>query len=222
MDRTVITPPGIYVNDSNKSIRIFFMYNGIRCRETINLIPNKANIIYCANLRAEIISRIARNIFNYAEYFPNSKLAKKLGIICTIKEIYCKDLFEEQLNNYQKMVENSQMSSSTLHGYKKIILGQLIPYFGKYKIHNLTTPLIRSWIKSLAGNTSKTIINYIIPLRRLLDDCVNNGLIEDNPINKISLNRLINSISRKSEFIADPFNNLVTLNFDYKIIDNQI
>ena len=105
MDRTILTPSGIEINDSKKSIRIVFMYKGIRCRETLNPLPNKSNIKYCTNLRAEILNKIAKNEFSYYEYFPESKLAKRIGIIKDVKNNNCCDLLIQQLSNYEKMVK---------------------------------------------------------------------------------------------------------------------
>ncbi|MCE3269027.1 MAG: hypothetical protein K0R49_1279 [Burkholderiales bacterium] len=205
MDRANLTPPGIVINDSGKSFRIVFMFNGIRCRETINLQPTKINIKYAANLRGEILNKIAKNEFNYAEYFPDSRLAKRLGIIEEVKSYKCNDLFEQQLCNYTKMVENDYMSPSTFAGYRKVIIGQLIPAFGSYNINELTAPVIREWIASLEA-TPKTIRNYLTPLRNMFADAINDDLIKDNPIEKIALSKLIQVASKKSEFNAEPFN----------------
>jgi integrase len=205
MDRTIITPQGIDINDSGKSLRIFFMYKNTRCRETLNLPPTKANIKYATNLRAEILNKIAKNEFNYNEYFPESRLAKRLGMIKEVKNTKCSDLFEQQLSNYAKMVENGYMSPSTFVGYRKVIAGQLLPVFGAYDIHELTAPIIREWISSM-GATPKTIRNCLTPLRNMFADAMNDDLIKTNPIEQIALSKLIQVASKKSEFDAEPFN----------------
>lgn len=205
MDRAIITPSGVEINDSGKSMRIVFMYKGTRCRETINVLPTKANIKYCTNLRAEILNKIAREEFDYNNYFPDSKLAKRLGMIKEVKVSNCGILLEQQLTNYAKMVENAYMSPSTFAGYRKIINGQLLPAFGKYNINELTAPIIREWIATL-GATPKTIRNCLTPLRNMFADAVNDDLVKDNPIEKIALSKLIQVASVKSEFDAEPFN----------------
>lgn len=183
------------------------MYKGIRCRETIKLTPTKANIKYAANLRAEILNKIARNDFNYNFYFPESKLAKRLGITKEITVYYCQELLEQQLVNYAKMVENGYMSPSTFDGYRKVIKGQLIPNFGKYNIIDITAPIIREWIHNLEA-TPKTIRNYLTPLRNLFADAINDGLLKNNPIDQIALGKLIQVASVKSNFNAEPFNEI--------------
>ena len=67
------SPPGVEVRrwkSGKQSIRIRFYYHGIECRETLNLKVTKSNIKYAERLRAEILNRIARHDFCYAEYFP--------------------------------------------------------------------------------------------------------------------------------------------------------
>ncbi len=205
MDRAIITPQGVEVR--GETLRIVFMYKGTRCRETLKLAPTKANIKYCTNLRAEILNKIARNNFNYNEYFPESKLAKRLGIIQEVKVYYCQELMEQQLANYARMVENGYMSPSTFDGYRKVIKGQLIPNFGKYNINDITAPIIREWISNLEA-TPKTIRNYLTPLRNLFADAINDGLLKDNPIEQIALSKLIQVASVKSDFNAEPFNEI--------------
>ena len=205
MDRTILTPSGIEINDSKKSIRIVFMYKGIRCRETLNPLPNKSNIKYCTNLRAEILNKIAKNEFSYYEYFPESKLAKRIGIIKDVKNNNCCDLLIQQLSNYEKMVKNNYMSPSTFAGYRKIINGQLLPSFGNYNITEISAPIIREWISNLNA-TPKTIRNLLTPLRNMFADAINDDLIKNNPIDKIALTKLIQISSKQSEFEAEPFN----------------
>ncbi|HMT02190.1 MAG TPA: DUF3596 domain-containing protein [Burkholderiales bacterium] len=207
MDRTIINHAGIEISDSGKSIRIIFMFKNIRCRETINLQPTKANIKYCTNLRAEILNKIAKNEFNYADYFPESKLAKRLGLIKEQQVIHCSSILEKQLTNYAKMVENGYMSPSTFDGYRKIIKGQLIPSFGKYNITDITASLIREWISALEA-TPKTIRNYLTPLRNMFADAINEELVKENPIEQIALSKLIQIASKKSEFDAEPFDEI--------------
>ncbi len=205
MDRTILTPTGIEIREN--TIRIVFMYKGIRCRETLKLEATKSNLKYCANLRAEILNKIARNDFIYADYFPNSKLAKRVGIIKESKVIYCITLLEQQLINYNKMVKNGYMSPSTVDSYRRVINGQLIPAFGNYSINNITAPIIREWISSLNA-TPKTIRNFLTPLRNMFADAINDGLIKENPVEQIALNKLIQVVSKKSKFEVEPFNEI--------------
>ncbi|MBP9742342.1 MAG: site-specific integrase [Burkholderiales bacterium] len=205
MDKIITIPSGIEVGKSNKSLRIMFMYNKVRCRETLKLPLTKANIKYCANLRTEILSKIARNEFNYAEYFPESKFAKKAGLIKVNKKIRCEQLFKHQLQHYEKLVENGYMSPSTLAGYRKIIVRRLIPELGSHFIQNLTAATIRKWVAKFENVTATTINNCLIPLRHVLEDALNDELIARNPLEGIAINKLIKATAKKSEFEINPF-----------------
>lgn len=208
MDRAISPPQGIeIIGENNSSIRLVFMYKGMRCRETIKLEPTKSNIKYCANLRAEVLNKIARNEFNYAEYFPGSKLAARVGLIKQVDKISCGELLNKQLLNYEMMVQNGYMSPSTLFGYKKIISGQLLPFFAKYNIDAVTVPILKKWISSLNA-TPKTIRNCLTPLHTIFKDAVIDGIIQENPLAKLDINKFIQIASIKSEFDAEPFNEM--------------
>jgi len=57
------------------SIRLTFMFRGVRCRETIKLKPTKANLAHVSRLKARILDEIGRGEFVYARYFPWSRRA---------------------------------------------------------------------------------------------------------------------------------------------------
>ncbi|EPL9469821.1 TPA: site-specific integrase [Pseudomonas aeruginosa] len=57
------------------SIRIVFMWQKQRCRETLGLPITKANIKHAAQLRAAVLHDIKMGTFDYARHFPNSRRA---------------------------------------------------------------------------------------------------------------------------------------------------
>lgn len=64
--------PGVEVRKN--SIRIVFMYNTARCRETLKgLEVNNANLKFAANKRASILHEIAIGNFDYLAHFPGFK-----------------------------------------------------------------------------------------------------------------------------------------------------
>jgi integrase len=66
---------GVELRDS--SIRLSFVYNGERVRETLRLEPTPRNAQYAAKLVATINQRIKFGTFNYEEFFPDSPRAPK-------------------------------------------------------------------------------------------------------------------------------------------------
>ena len=68
-------PTGLVIRD--RSIKIWFMYRGKRCWESLPLKPTTANIRHATKLREEVCTRIAIGVFDYAEFFPDSKRAEE-------------------------------------------------------------------------------------------------------------------------------------------------
>src|SRR5436190_2116197 len=70
MDRKGITPRG-------GSIQIDFYLDGERCRESLKLPPTKPNLVFAERLKGSIQHAIAIGKFRYADFFPDSKRARR-------------------------------------------------------------------------------------------------------------------------------------------------
>src|SRR5271170_4294195 len=83
--RTVKVATGVQARYSKtcNSVRILFWYKRVECRETLPIEPTPGNIQYATRLRGEILNAIARNTFCYADYFPQSKKAKRFGHVAS-------------------------------------------------------------------------------------------------------------------------------------------
>jgi integrase len=200
-------PRGVTIREHEnvKSLQIFFVYRGVRCRESLRLDPTNANLQFAAGLRSEIQRKIAQDAFRYVDYFPDSPRAALFGYAVTKKTIG--DLLREHLKGYEKAVANGQMSPSTLAGYRKVINGHLLPAFDTKPLKELTPALLREWIGML-GVTAKTARNIISPLRSVLDDAMNDELIDHNPLDKIALKKLLTRTASKSTYEVDPFDEM--------------
>ncbi|NUO87737.1 MAG: site-specific integrase [Cupriavidus sp.] len=185
-----------------KSLQIFFVYKGVRCRESLRLEPTAQNIRFAENLRGEILRRIENGSFRYIDYFPESPRAKLFGFVVTKKTVG--DLLRAQKQAHQAAVANGQMSPATAEGYRKVIEGRLMPKFGETALSNLTPALLREWIAEL-GVTAKTARNIVSVLRSTLDDAVNDELLEQNPLDRIALKKLLARTTKKSTYQVDPF-----------------
>jgi integrase len=192
-------PRGITIRkwESGQSIRIAFSYRGVLCRETLKLEPTKANLKYAERLRGEIINAIGLGTFNYADYFPGSKRARLFG------HLLVKATVGELLADYMIIAKNT-LEPSTVNGYRKVCEAHLSPTFGHIPIRELSSIVIRNWITGLAI-TIKTLRNIITPLRNMLDQALNDGLIDQNPLEKLVLSKLINKKTSKSNWEVDPF-----------------
>lgn len=187
-----------------KTIRLHFSYMGIRCRETLKLEPTKSNVKYAKMLRCEILLKIDQEKFNYADYFPSSKSVSKFAIVRHNRKYRCGELLSKLLQDYEMMVKNSELSISTLDGYRKIINGLLIPYFGNYYINDVTPLIIKEWVEGV-GATAKRIKNALTPLRAMFEDALNDQMIDDNPLNKLALAKLLRINAVKTNYEVKPF-----------------
>lgn len=160
---------------SESSIEISFMYKGARCRERIALKPTAANLKRAENHRAAIQHAIATDSFDYAATFPNSpnaaKFADQKGDVETL------GMYLETWLSSQKQ----QVKDSTYNGYRKIVDGQLIPWFGDLTISAIRTKNVKEKLAPYEA-TNKTLANIQSVLRKALADAVEDELIETNPL----------------------------------------
>ena len=66
---------GVYARKT--FIRIYFVFNGNEYFESLNISPTPANMNYAESVRKEILRRIELGTFEFKEFFPDSKNAKK-------------------------------------------------------------------------------------------------------------------------------------------------
>jgi len=194
-------PEGVTVRKGKKreTIYISFQYKGVQCKEPLkNLVPNKQNIKYATNIKAEIEAKITRDIFRYTDYFPNSLRARKFGHAVSNANI------KELLTAWLKDIERSH-PHSTYKCYRKDINSTLIPCLGDFRASDLATnpEPIREMIRQ-QNNTLKTIRNKLTPLRAIFDQAVADGMIERNPMDKIKVSKLADS-RKVSGNKTDPF-----------------
>jgi len=191
-------PRGVIIrrHKHSSSIQIYFSFRGVSCRETLKLEPTKANVKYAANLRAEILNSIAKGTFKYSDYFPDSKRAKLFGH--NLSNVTVGELLDEFL-----VVISKTLQPSTVRGYTAAINAHLRPQFGSLRVRDLSPQLIRVWIMGLQL-TAKSIRNTLTPLRLILEQALTDDLIEQNPLDKVVLNRLLNKATSKSDYEIDP------------------
>ncbi|MBU2713614.1 site-specific integrase [Zooshikella harenae] len=199
------------------SIRIYFSYRGVKCRETISnrKIPKieapshkkqftsdlKKDLAYAASKRGTIIYEIQRRTFKYSNHFPDSKRCTMFG------ETYhdgvtVGDLLDGYLQKVDQLKERS-----TARNYKKSVTGQLLPVFRDIPVQELQAKHIRDWIytKSLSCKR-KTIVNHLIPLKQVLKQAVTDRIILRSPLEDIDLDQEIIKEAKESDYECDPFN----------------
>jgi len=91
-----------------QSIRVDFMYKGVRHRHTLGIEPTKANIKHAAGLRSAALFALKSGNYNEADYFPHSRpvestssISKRLGDLCDqYKPLKAVDISPETESRY--------------------------------------------------------------------------------------------------------------------------
>lgn len=159
---------------SKTSIEITFTYRGVRCRERLRLVPSPTNLKRAERHRAAILDAIERGSFDYSVTFPDSPrrfiFAEQRGQAQTVADYL--DKWVER--------EATRLKTSTANDYRKSV-NILIAKFGKIYLPDLKRPAIREWCSMLTC-TNKRLANLQSVLRTALQQAVDDGLIEQNPL----------------------------------------
>lgn len=180
---------------SETSIEITFMFRGVRCRERIALKPTPANLKRAETHRGAIVYSISTGTFDYRTTFPDSprafQFAERKGDVELVA-----DYLDKWLTGQKKHVK-----TSTYNGYRKIVLNQLIPWFGDNRLADLRKRQIKERLDSHVAS-NKTLANIQSVLRKALTDAVDEDLIEVNPLSGW---RYKNKDAIKADDDIDPF-----------------
>lgn len=152
------------------SILIRFQYQGQRYEETVRMKPTQANIKAAARMRAEILREIELGSFTFANWFPDSKHAKK--------EKKTDSTFEQVALSYMNSL---MLANSTLMEYKKILRKYWVPELGDTLIRDIRFSDLVDIVNSIPWSSAKTRNNALTPLRGCFQFAVQDMLIERDP-----------------------------------------
>jgi len=182
---------------SGKSvIFITFQYRGARCREKLpKLDPSsKKDEKYAKQLLAEIERQISLNQFNYADYFPNSKNAEKYS---GVSRKTVEQLLKGALADYKRVAK-----PSSYRKYEQPVNALWVPHLGHLTVPHVAPEHIREVIRD-QDVTIKTMRNYLLPLRLMFDNAIDDGVITHSPLDRIKLARIMPK--KKSGYEIDPY-----------------
>lgn len=188
------------------SLRISFIWRGERCRETLQIEATPANIKYAGKLVSSVELAIQKGTFDYAETFPNSKIAKEAAKVTKAKQQTVSDLIRTYIDTARNI---GSFSPTTIITYARWYKSRLEPQFKDTPVGELTTYDLRTWINSLATELSpKSVRNCLGVLSVVLGQAHLDGLISSNPLKPIKLRNLLPRKKKNSESErVDPFNN---------------
>ncbi len=169
-------------------VEISFMFNGIRCRESIRVKnPTKTQIKEISRKREAIEYDIDMGKFDYLAHFPNSKLGIKLA-----DEKSLKLTISEMINNWFKRKQVNWEYSTKL-GYISKVDQHILPNFGHIKAVDFKPNIYLDWAataitkgkneeRPLSGKSKNEIHSIMKAAFQLV---FNNGDIERNPFERI-------------------------------------
>lgn len=156
--------PGVEIH--GRSIRVAFMYKGVRHRHTLGMEPTKNNIKHAASLRSAALFALKTGNYNEADFFPHTRTfdstatGKRLGDLCDryipLKAV---DITPETQSRYETALD---ICLDTL-GRNRLV-DTLLPE----DIQKLRADLI-------ATRAVSTVNHYLATFSGLLYWCENNG-----------------------------------------------
>jgi integrase len=144
------------------------------------------------------LHEISIGIFDYAAVFPESRRAQEFAAAeaAPADLVTVGDFLDKWLDR-----QKQQLKASSYEGYRKIVVGQLDPWFGKMKLSELKRKHVRDKLADHeAGN--KTLANIQSVLRAALAEAVDDELLEANPLAGYTYRR---SEAPKEADDIDPF-----------------
>jgi len=161
------------------SFLVDFYYRGERFRPALPglLASKKAHRKTAEDILTQIQADISKGAFNLATYFPDHPKAKRFRRGSDIKiSVKLKQWLERK---------HRTLEATTWNLYKSAIAYHLIPEFGEHSLADLTANQVRTWMDTL-NLSSTTINNALIPLRAILTEAYEDGLIDKNTLARIS------------------------------------
>jgi len=142
-------PNGVEVR--GKRMRVYFNYQGQKCREMLTLEPTNENIAYAERMAAQINHEIRNNTFNYASYFPKSKRLQDNTVGHYV------DLLLE--------IKKNQVADSSHKFYTGIATRYIKPKFKNRQIDSIDYIELEEWrgkeLDHLKSKTIKDIISFL-------------------------------------------------------------
>ena len=152
------------------SIQVDFRINQMRCRETLDMKPTATNLREASDKLGEIRRNRYTPNFNYANYFPNSNNAIKLGHLkpANLTVSQAMDWWEK---------ENIYKDEKTAECHRSLIKKHIKPGIGNIILLNLRPSKVIEWINTVAlSESSKN--NILTPLRSMTCKAYQNEIIE--------------------------------------------
>ena len=186
------------VSERNGKLLFDFSYMGQRCREQTTLPDTKENRTRLNLVLKKIEAKIELGIFEYREYFPNSKAADKLDKLDLQRRMVkgqTTPKFEEFAEHWFKTIEPT-WRLNTINGYRNYYEKRILPCWQGYEVSSITR---------------KDILQFRSHVAKLVNENTGNRL-EPSTVNKTLkiFRMIINEAADQYEFTS-PYRNVQML-----------
>ncbi|WP_122587131.1 Arm DNA-binding domain-containing protein [Pseudomonas viridiflava] len=143
------------VETRGNSVRIYFNYQGVRCRESLPGGDNPANVAHAERLLAIIDYEIQAGTFDYSRHFPNSPR-----------------LAENSFGHYLDLwlnIQRNNVAATTYRGYSNKAEVHVRPRWGNVQIDHIDHLDLQHWIQGTlsARLKNKTIRDIVSNVRQV-------------------------------------------------------
>lgn len=161
------------VEARENSIRIRITHNGETIKGTLKtagvpLLPTPANLKYAARMAEEIRQKLRLGLYRAADYFPDDD--RDSGSLPTVGE---------RLEDWIAL--QSSLKASTIKSYR-VSIDWWKKHLGTKPVEALVHSDILRALSKEAEWSGKTRNNRVIPLRRMLELAIRDGIIKSNPL----------------------------------------
>lgn len=193
------------VENHGGTLRIWFMYKGVRVRESLGVVDTPKNRKVAGELRASVCYAIKTGSFNYAAQFPESANLQRFGE--DRKEITVNELAEKWLD-----LKSMEITTNAMSRYKSIVRN-MAPRIGENKMASSVTQEDLLFIRKdlltgyhtlkkgqrtpVKGRSARTVNNYMMVMSFMFEFATDSGYIKKNPFNGIDF-------LKKAKAVPDP------------------
>ena len=145
------------IAERNGKLLFDFSYMGLRCREQTTLTDTKENRMKLSAVLKKIQAKIELGIFEYREYFPNSKNADKIEKLDLQRRVLkgkATPKFEEFAEKWFKTMEPT-WRTNTILGYRNYYQKRILPYWQGYEVSGITRQDIMEFRSHVAKLTNE-------------------------------------------------------------------
>lgn len=149
------------------SIRVYFMYKGVRHRHTLGIEPTKANLKHAAGLRSAALFALRSGNYNEADFFPHSRPAETLAVAGKRLDDLC---------DRYKPLKAVDLTPETESRYE-IALNTCLELIGRNRLVNTLLPedIQKLRVDLIATRAVSTVNHYLATFAGFLYWCENNG-----------------------------------------------